>query len=186
MYHALGVVKAISLSSVPFESSHSPTQSSWGFDFTKHRNEAEDMNALGQVIACVASLKDHFRVWCAANGVVLEGESLINGDRNVAIVHDLWNRDKHGELTRSRSGLWPELIHVGRGVIMRGTTGAAGVSISLTTGTLHSTGDVFAGIDGIVVGKDGKKYGSVLTTIERAVESWEHLLTAAGVFDKPA
>jgi hypothetical protein len=80
-----------------------------GYDFTKTVDSATAANRVGQLLANIACLKDHLKAWCKKNGGLFRGEELINTNKEVAIVHDLWNLDKHAELDRSRSGFWPRL-----------------------------------------------------------------------------
>ena len=79
-------------------------------DFTKIEKPATAANRVSTLVSNIASLKDHLHAWCRKNGKPETGDQLINSDRDVAIIHDLWNLDKHAELNRpSRSGLSPRL-----------------------------------------------------------------------------
>jgi hypothetical protein len=82
-------------------------------DFTNGIDSATAANRVSQLLNNIACLKDHLRSWCNKNGKAFTGEALLDTNRDVAIIHDLWNWDKHGESNRSsRSGLHPRL---GRG-----------------------------------------------------------------------
>ena len=79
-------------------------------DFSGGSDETDLQNAASLLVHNIASLKDHLKVWCQKNGAKFGGDVLIDSNRSVAIVHDLWNVDKHGELDKKpRSGIIPEL-----------------------------------------------------------------------------
>jgi hypothetical protein len=79
-------------------------------DFNQQSDEIELANAASLLIANIASLKDHLKAWCKKQGVQFQGDALINGNRAVALIHDLWNIDKHAELNLPpRSGIKPKL-----------------------------------------------------------------------------
>jgi hypothetical protein len=72
-------------------------------EFTDGRSAAEMENVLATLVANVASLKDHLKEWCVTQSIASPGDRLIDSDLSVALVHDLWNRDKHPEFdTKSR------------------------------------------------------------------------------------
>jgi len=67
-----------------------------------------------QIIDLVGSLKDHIKDAWKETGLPMPSpkpwEDLLNNDNSVAIVHDLWNLNKHGSLDRPpRSGFIPRL-----------------------------------------------------------------------------
>src|ERR1700688_3124198 len=75
-------------------------------DFTKGADRATAANRVSLLLNNIACLKDHLKAWCKKNGKPFTGDQLIDSNRDVAIIHDLWNLDKHAELNRpSRSGL---------------------------------------------------------------------------------
>jgi hypothetical protein len=157
----------------------------FSIDFREGKSDAELANHLGSLIAAVASVKDHLKVWCAEKGIPFGGETLINTNRDVAIIHDLWNRDKHGELSKSRSGLFPSLAHILRGAVLKTPKGGGHVAIRLNPVSLD-----FATVDGdpahvetdaIVVDAQGATIGSLLQIAERAIRAWEIAVTDAGV-----
>src|ERR1035438_9343683 len=81
----------------------------------------ETMNVASQLLANIACLKDHLKVWCEKNGKTFNGEKLINSNMDVAIVHDLWNSDKHGKYDRpSRSKRDPQLTGLTRAFRLTG------------------------------------------------------------------
>lgn len=89
----------------------------------------EDINNLAyMLIANIASLKDHLKEYCKEAGKACEavdvsdcnknvkfiGDVLINNNRDVGIIHDLWNSDKHAGNVKSRSKLFPTLHNLSR------------------------------------------------------------------------
>jgi hypothetical protein len=81
------------------------------FDFTKVEKPATTANRVSTLVNNIACLKDYLKAWCKKNGRPFTGDQLIDGNRDVAIIHDLWNLDKHAELNRpSRSGLSPRFL----------------------------------------------------------------------------
>jgi hypothetical protein len=72
----------------------------------------------------IACLKDYLKAWCRKNGKTSTAENLIDTNKDVAIIHDLWNADKHAELRKSRSGLYPRLREpAAPSLVLRGGAG---------------------------------------------------------------
>lgn len=136
-------------------------------DFSQGSDEIELANAAQLVTANIASLKDHLAVWCEQNGKQFLGDQLINTNKAVALVHDLWNVDKHAVLSRPpRSGIRPCLRNVGTvlnlstgrevgavaffsidpltGAITHGTEGSGRVSLRLVADVLDEHGNFVA------------------------------------------
>src|ERR1700692_4676107 len=81
-------------------------------DFTQGADRATAANRVSLLLNNIACLKDHLKSWCKKNGKAFTGDHLIDSNRDVAIIHDLWYVDKHAELNRpSRSGLSPRFQH---------------------------------------------------------------------------
>lgn len=113
-------------------------------DFNQDADEITLANAASLLVANIASMKDHLKAWCKKQGVVFNGDALINSNRAVALIHDLWNVDKHAELTTPpRSGHRPRLLGLRKNlVISSGTSAGSGAFFSMdprtgkvTTGT---------------------------------------------------
>ncbi len=157
-----------------------------GYDFSGGASDAELANDASLCIANIACLKDHLKAWCKANGKPFDGDVLIDSNLDVAIIHDLWNRDKHYELKWSRSKLYPEVRNIIRAAQLS-TLAQAGSWVTITvdhqTGRLKTQGDgkVELVIDADVVDFSSTRVGSLLETAERTVAAWEQALTAAGV-----
>jgi hypothetical protein len=95
MHASLDAIATEDLSGVKPQLETGPTYVSMNVDF----------NAATLLIANIASLKDHLKAWCKLKGVPFNGDALINSNNAVALIHDLWNVDKHAELTsKPRSG----------------------------------------------------------------------------------
>lgn len=186
--NALNVVRNDDLSTLPVQSERQGPRFTGGFDFSKDHDEAQVENAIWTFIASVASLKDHLKDWCNSNGAKFEGDALIDSNRDVAIVHDLWNRDKHSTLKHSRSGLYPELIHTRKCLVLDHRPGQTQARLTFTVtpkGLEIAATSSFIGIDGIVVDNTGAKRGSILFIAERAIVAWEQTMVRAGVVLPP-
>jgi hypothetical protein len=145
-------------------------------------NEADLANVADLLVDNIACLKDHLRAWCRANGRPFRGEELINSNRDVAIVHDLWNIRKHAELDRRpRSGFMPQLKGLSRGV--RSGGGSLVLDLDPATGgftNAHGANPSLI-ISGQVVDEHGNQLGSFQTICESAIAAWEATLIEAGV-----
>ena len=158
-------------------------------DFNENSDPIALYNAVSLLVANIASLKDHLKVWCKRHGVPFHGDALINGNKAVALVHDLWNTDKHAELNSPpRSGHKPSLKDVRTALrISTGMTAGSGAFFSmdprtgkLTTGTTGG-GKVELALVAQIVDEAGAVLGDFTQTCEEAVEAWSNTLTAAGV-----
>lgn len=132
-------------------------------DFTMGTNRATAENRASLLINNIACLKDHLKLWCKRNGKPFTGDQLIDSNRDVAIIHDLWNLDKHGELSRPpRSGLSPQLLQPARtGLTFKGGGPVPPMVIIPFSGggAIQARGEVSLSIDATVVDKDGKPLG---------------------------
>ena len=161
-----------------------------GCDFSGGASDAELANIVSLCIANIACLKDHLKAWCKADGKPFQGDALIDSNQDVAIIHDLWNRDKHCDLEKSRSKLFPEVRNVIRAARLT-TQSQAGSWVAMTmdprTGQLktHGDGKVELVIDAEVFDSTGARVGDLTKIAERAVAAWEQALIAAGVSIPP-
>jgi len=64
-------------------------------DFNQKSDQIALLNAATLLVANIASLKDHLKAWCRRQRAPFHGETLINTNKSVALIHDLWNIDKH-------------------------------------------------------------------------------------------
>lgn len=140
--------------------------------------EEEIENLAGTLIAQIASLKDHLKAWCGHQSpkVPFRGDDLINSNLAVAIVHDLWNLDKHSELnTAPRSGrkvTFPQLTRVAD---VKG-----GFFFSAKTG-FRFPEDATLTLIGRVCDEDGRSLGEFSAICAEAADAWEATLRDAGV-----
>ena len=190
MHEALGNLRNADLSRLKAEGIDIP---GLGFyrklDFGQGQTPARLSNTASLLVSNIASLKDHLKVWCRKNSKEFKGEQLINSNRSVALVHDLWNIDKHVELDKPpRSGTRPKLQNLSQNLqLSTGTEANSSVMFQWDprTGKMESrvTGDGKAAlvIDADVIDEDGNKIGMFATLCEAAATEWENALKAADV-----
>ena len=193
VHEALGALKGSDLSSIKPERLSAYQGFYLEVDFSQGNTEAGLANIASLLITNIACMKDHLKVWCSKNNKVFEGENLINSDKNVALVHDLWNIDKHAELDRApRSGHRPRIQGLSRGLsqMLSLSTGiSAGSSAMITidprTGTMKTQtqgdGSVKLVITGQIVDEHGAVLGDFAEICEKATAAWEQALNRAGV-----
>jgi len=158
-------------------------------DFNQGQSDAQLANTAYLLISNIASLKDHLKAWCKKHGTNFEGDKLINGNVDVATIHDLWNIDKHAELNRApRSGRIPRLENLRQDLKLSTGTSAnssalfmmdprTGKMISQTTGSAKIT----LSINADVIDENGDRIGDFAKMCEDATGAWEETLLAAGV-----
>ena len=157
-------------------------------DFNQDADEIALANAASLLITNIASMKDHLKVWCTKQGVAFHGDALINNNQAVALIHDLWNIDKHAELNKPpRSGHTPKLKGLRNLVLSTGTAAGAGAFFSMdprtgkiTTGTLGG-GSVQLALVAQIIDENGNVLGDFTSICMQAVEEWAKALSLAGV-----
>ncbi len=160
------------------------TITSW--DFTKIESPATAANRVSLLLHNIACLKDHLNRWCSKNGKPKTGDQLIDGNRDVAIIHDLWNLDKHAELNRpSRSGLSPRLQQPAHTTLERKITTTEETlifAVSLSNGgQLQPVEGTNAKITATVIDDAGNTLGDLDSISLRAVAAWEAEFVKAGL-----
>ena len=157
-------------------------------DFNCNSTEAELENATQILITNIASIRDHLKEWCEQKNTDFKGDSLINTNRSVALVHDLWNIDKHAKLDRKpRSGVIPSLRELRRSLVLTtGTAAGSAVSFSMDMDGNQSIqtengGSAKLEIVGRVVDQNGKDLGDFRTICEAAIDAWWAELATSGV-----
>lgn len=189
MHEALGNLEESDLSTVSAERFMTPHRYYCTLDFSQGATDAGLANIATLLIANIACMKDHLKVWCSKNNKAFKGDELINSDRNVALVHDLWNTDKHVELKGpTRSGHLPKLHDLHKALNLS-TGPSAGSSAFLTldpqTGELRietdGGGNAKLVIRGQVLNEHGTLLGEFADLCEKATSSWEQALNQAGV-----
>ncbi len=189
MHAALTALSSQDLSRVRVDVGVDGSHQYLSVDFNDASSDVDRANAASLLTANIASLKDHLKVWCRSNNKNFEGDKLIDSNKSVAIIHDLWNMDKHAELSRPpRSGHRPKLKGVRTS--LRLTTGtspgsATVVTFDPRTGKMNTKaaggGSVALVLDAEVVDEFGTRLGMFRTLCEEAVEAWLQILRAAGV-----
>jgi hypothetical protein len=157
---------------------------SW--DFTKIENPATVANRVSLLVNNIACLKDHLHAWCKKNGKPRTGDQLIDSNRDVAIIHDLWNLDKHAELNRpSRSGLSPRFQQPAHTTLERKITNTEETLIFAISvfngGRVQPFEGTNAKITATVVDGDGNTLGDLDSICLRAVAAWEAEFVKAGL-----
>jgi hypothetical protein len=190
MHLALDGLKNSNLSNLEYESYSSKGGYYWKLDFNQNKSDAELENTATLLITNIASIKDHLKVWCSDNNVKFEGEELINNNHEVALVHDLWNKDKHARLNRPpRSGINPVLVNLNQMLQVSSSDkkgSSASFSFDPVTGQqiINTTGGgtVNLIIDGDILDESNStKIASFEKICESAAISWEKLLIDSGV-----
>jgi hypothetical protein len=183
MHDALSDLRSEDLASVSVERGPNYVR----LDFSQGTTPSGLANIASSLIANIACLKDHLKVWCRRNGKTHDCENLINTNRNAAIIHDLWNIDKHCELNRApRSGTLPQIQNLTRALRME-TGPTAGSSVMFTINTtgfmIHHRGGGNSAliVTGQVVDEHGTLLGDFDEICERAASAWEVELAHAGV-----
>jgi hypothetical protein len=156
------------------------------FDFTNGIDPATAANRVSLLLNNIACLKDHLRQWCNKNGKAFTGEELLGTNRDAAIIHDLWNWDKHGESNRnSRSGFHPR---IGRdahtALVLKGDSKSnrVGVTIPLVGGgSTQVYGDASLRIVATVVDMNGNQIGDLEPIALRAIAAWEAEFAKVGI-----
>lgn len=143
IHRALGDFSNSSLHKVKHEIKHGPDSHAITVDFDTIRVPAEKANNVSLLLAAIGSLKDNMKVWCEENRVPFMGEKILNKHKNAAVIHDLWNIDKHGKLNKKpRSGSIPRIEKPSTVLSITGGTeanSAAVFSMSLTTGEITTS-----------------------------------------------
>ena len=116
MHAALGAIESTDFSSIALKEGTTARGVRYqSVDFSGGATEAELANSASLLLTNIACMKDHLKAWCRLNNRPFEGDALIDSDADVAIIHDLWNVDKHADLNRRpRSGHRPRLIGLTR------------------------------------------------------------------------
>ena len=189
MHLALADAKTSDLSSLEIERAVTAEGFYCAINFNEGTSEAELANVATLLVANIACMKDHLKVWCKKNSSPFEGDNLINTNGSVAIVHDLWNTDKHAELTTPpRSGHRPRLENLKRVLrLSSGDQAGSGSFFSFDprTGTVltgtSGSGAVQLALDAQVVDEHSSPLGDFTTLCEQAIAAWEQELKKAGV-----
>jgi hypothetical protein len=191
VHHALGQTKSTDVKRVRGEHAAKGDKYVFRVDFNQGRTQEDLANVVSSLISSIASIKDHLKHWCVENGREFRGDALIDSNRDVALVHDLWNLDKHGRLTHPRSGCTPRLTGLVQALETRGITpdvpsdSSVSFTYSLETGEMvQMTSD--GGVAELVVNatvedENGNDIGQLQDICRRAIDVWESELIEVGL-----
>ena len=156
-----------------------------GITFGGDDNSA--LNDIHSLIALIASLKDHLKVWCEQNGVTFDAEHVLDSSRDTAIIHDLWNIEKHGKLDRwPRSGFIPHIGPISLELANPDGTEDSTLQISPNAyggaDFINSKGEkLVARVRAKVLSGNNSELGDILDICESAISKWRNAYQAAGM-----
>lgn len=188
MHAALGALSSNNIHCVSPTIETTATYTFINVDFNQGSDPVELSNMASLLIANIASIKDHLKAWCKSKSIPFKGDTLINNNRSVALIHDLWNVDKHAELnSKPRSGYIPKLTNLSKALsLSTGTEAGASVIYQLDplTGQMEvkttASGSAKIQLSGTIVDEVGNTLADFHTTCNEAVAAWESELVAAG------
>jgi tetratricopeptide (TPR) repeat protein len=136
----------------------------------------------------IASLKDYFKEWCNEEKNGIKADDVIDKQKeSVAVIHDLWNINKHRKLnSKPRSGTLPKIINLRPEIILiTKSNGYAIISQDSYTGAqlleTNCNGDAYLYIHGDIVDSNNKVIGKLYETCEKALHIWEDTISKAGI-----
>jgi hypothetical protein len=191
LYAALSEMRINDLSSIGLKYEAIGKTTKISLDFSGGTNQATVANRVSLLLHNIACLKDHLSSWCKNNGKQFNGEKFLKTNREAAILHDLWNLDKHGGPSRdSKSGLSPRLLQDAQ-IVLQLTSGGGRLSprfeIAIPTdrpaesGRVQTEGEVSLCISALVVDKNGNPLGELGEICQKALAAWEAEFVRAGV-----
>ena len=189
MHQALDDLEESDLSSITSEHLTMPHGYHCKVDFAQGTTEVGLANIASLLIGNIACMKDHLKVWCSKNNKAFDGDSLIDSDMNVALVHDLWNIDKHAELDKPpRSGYRLRILNLRQTLnISTGASAGSSAMFSFDPRTRKTRTETQGGgrvsllISGDVVDEHGNRLGDFADICEKAAAAWGQALNRAGV-----
>ena len=186
MHAALGSAVTEDFSETKIVASSTRTSTTIKYTFGPKDDPIALANSASLLIANIASIKDHLKHWCQERNLDFSGEKLINSNNAVALIHDLWNVDKHGKLTSPpRSGRVPRLVNLK--TTMRVTTNSTVQVMLVPTQDggwkpqTDGNGSVALVLTGRIVDENDNDLGEFVATCEQAAEAWQQELHRAGV-----
>ena len=166
----------IDIEQMELEAIHRPDRVSILADANRGMSDEDLANTAFQLVALIASLRDYLKEWCRTNDRNFLGDSLLEDNIHAAIVHDLWNIDKHAVLNRkSRSGYLPRLINLRRvaELTLEGESSSAFMMIG-PTGVYSSRVNLTLSAD--VHDEHGNRLGDFVEVCEDALDAWQYLI----------
>lgn len=164
-------------------------------DFRGGRSETQMISDAAHIINEIMGIRDRAKRWLTANGCdPRQVDRFIEAELAVALVHDLANADKHGELDRPPfSGHKPRLLKVDRVMTLKydpstGTYATSGQFIgpamNVQSGEVSGTGrssGLEVVLDSDIVDEHGAKVGELRKVLPDAIYKWEQFLTSLGL-----
>ena len=189
MHAALDAIATKDVSGIKPQMESTATYVSMQVDFNENSEPIKLANACTLLIANIASLKDHLKAWCKLKRFPFNGDALIKSNNAVALIHDLWNVDKHAELTsKPRSGYVPELRDIRQALVVSAGAEAnseAFYSMDPRTGKVTSgasgSGSIKISLTAQVVDNEGNVLGELSSLCIEAIAAWEKEFVAVGV-----
>jgi len=189
MYAAFAATRSSDLSCISSDVVNTMDSTYTSVDFNKNSDPIELRNAAEQLIANIASIKDHLQKWCLSSGKIFTGKALLNKQGAAAIIHDLWNVQKHGGLDRKpQSKFAPDLRNLAMAMRMTsGTQEGAGTFWQLdpltgiTTSGATGGGKIDLVLTAEIIDDAGEFRCQFRETCEAAAEEWMVELKAVGV-----
>lgn len=167
-------------SNAPFESVvPEVVQGGMSVNFDSARTSSQKRNNVKLLLGAIGPAKDHLKEWCKDNNMPFEGDNIIKNNNDVAVVHDLWNLDKHKRLnTKPRSGFLPTLSKPEISMntsIPAGATGGVVITLSPQTGKMEviqdGSGTVRLELN-VEVFNGKKSIGQLSEICSRAIDVW--------------
>lgn len=160
--------------------------------FVGDRSQEQLKNDALEAVAAVANLYDHLRSFARKRGRDLdEVDRVIRNSRELSVLMDLNNAEKHGEETRGPgrwSGLRPRLGEVTKALRFMGGSTPPSFSITIDPGQRkywnpQVQGEAASVIVADVIDEKGKKIGDgdLVGIIETGLIAYEQMLTTWGV-----
>ncbi|MEK6806669.1 MAG: hypothetical protein AABY95_08470 [Pseudomonadota bacterium] len=156
-----------------------------GVDFRKGMSPEQLSNAAHSVIHNIAHLVDHLKKHLRSRGRGTDAaDNVVKNSREVQLLIDLSNNDKHGYPPRDggKSGCSPKLVDLRKTLRLSATGTKISIPMSGAAPTV-SGGQAPVVITGRIVDKDGKDVAGLQSTIETAIRVWEEALRREGVIE---
>lgn len=151
------------------------------------KNKAEIYNQIFIIVSHIAKLKDHLKnLYASKGGDVKLIENEIESSEYLKLVIDLDNKEKHGELKKSRSGKYPYLDEIYRALSVRAGRQVQSGSFSIDpfTGQFETKGDIVITITAEVKANDGTRICSLDELINKSMGKWEEIISKYNVIKK--
>lgn len=187
LHYALGVGRDLRIIEDAVSLTVTNMHISMSVDYSSGLSQEELENQKSLLVGLIGSLKDYLKVWCRKHEVPFEGDELINSNQSVALVHDLWNLDKHCELQRpSRSKVTPRVVGLQTALSVQvspnpSSNRRVSTRSVVVSAQSNETVQISYRIVGRILDERGNDLGDFLDTCELAVAAWEVVMRRSGV-----